>query len=184
MAEQADQADPKMKREQALPELSPADHMVYSRLADTMEAYHDHFRESWRTLYDAASTNRRPTNLSLPQFLKLGLDFCRHLTAHHQIEETRVFPVLARKMPAFRASENPALLAQHARIHAGLDGFQAYLEECRDGERELRLATELKGLMDVFGDVLWAHLDDEVRELGAENMRRFWEVEEMSRMPF
>lgn len=28
--------------------------------------------------------------------------------------------------------------------------------------------------MDTFGSVLWAHLNDEVVELGAESMRKFW----------
>lgn len=41
----------------------------------------------------------------------------------------------------------------------------------------------MKFLMDTFGGVLWAHLEDEVRALGAENMRKYWTLEEMRRMP-
>lgn len=58
-----------------------------------------------------------------------------------------------------------------------------YLSGVRRGERELVMG-ELKGIMDGFGGVLWAHLDDEVRELGAENMRRFWSVEEVRGLGF
>ena len=41
----------------------------------------------------------------------------------------------------------------------------------------------MKKILDSFGAVLWQHLDDEVKELGAENMRKYWTLEEMRRMP-
>lgn len=110
----------------------------------------------------------------------MGLDFCHHLHVHHTIEEQHIFPVLAKKMPAFR--EELELLTQHKQIHKGLEVFQAYLEACRSGEKELRL-EEMKKILDIFGKVLWEHLDDEVKELGAESMRRYWSPEEMKRMP-
>lgn len=99
---------------------------------------------------------------------------------HHTIEEQHIFPVLAEKMPAFR--KELELLTQHKQIHAGLENLEEYLGKCRSGESDLRM-DELKSHMDTFGDVLWAHLDDEVKELGAENMRNYWTVEEMRRMP-
>ena len=83
-------------------------------------------------------------------------------------------------MPAFR--KELELLTQHKQIHQGLEKLQAYLEDCTSGERELRL-EEIKRLMDAFGEVLWAHLSDEVNQLEAENMRKYWTVEEMKRMP-
>jgi hypothetical protein len=91
-----------------------------------------------------------------------------------------VFPQLAKRMPAFRRELE--LLSQHKEIHAGLEKLQEYLEECRNGGRELRL-QELKVVMDGFGQVLWQHMDDEVKELGAENMRKYWSLEDMRRMP-
>lgn len=95
------------------------------------------------------------------------------------MEETYFFPMLARKMPEFRRQEH--LLEQHKEIHKGLDRFQEYLERCRDGEQELRL-NELKEIMDGFGEVLWEHLDDEVATLGAENMRKYWTLQEINAM--
>lgn len=83
-------------------------------------------------------------------------------------------------MPAFR--EELELLAQHKQIHAGLDKFESYLSECRSGEKELSLST-MKELMDGFGTILWQHLDDEVKELGAENMRKYWTLEELRAFP-
>ena len=83
-------------------------------------------------------------------------------------------------MPAFK--KELQLLTQHKQIHAGLDRFEEYLAQCKRGETDFRM-EELKSLMDTFGDVLWTHLDDEVKELGAENMRKYWSVAEMQRMP-
>jgi len=118
--------------------------------------------------------------MSIKQFLATGQQFCQHLHIHHTIEEQQVYPVLAKRMPAFRRELE--LLTQHKQIENGLDGFQAYLDACSSGERELRL-NELKELMDGFGEVLWAHLADEVRALGANHMREYWTVDEMKRMP-
>lgn len=149
-------------------------------MAEHMDYFHNHFRSTWTTLYTACETSKRPKGMSIKQFLALGQQFCHHLTMHHGIEEQHIFPVLAKKMPAFR--KELELLTQHKLIHKGLDGLEVYLQECVDGERELRL-SELKVLLDAFGSVLWAHLDDEVKQLGAENMRRYWSLEEMRRMP-
>lgn len=118
--------------------------------------------------------------MSIRTFLNVGEQFCHHLTIHHGIEEEHIFPVLARKMPAFK--KELELLTQHKQIHKGLDKFEEYLRECRTGERELRL-EEMKGVLDTFGTVLWQHLDDEVKELRAENMRKYWSQEEMRRLP-
>lgn len=131
-------------------------------------------------LYNACKAGKRPGGMSIRAFINTGLEFAHHLTMHHTIEEQHIFPVLARKQPAFR--KELELLTHHKMIHEGLEKFEHYLEACRSGERELRMA-ELKGLMDGFGTVLWEHLDAEVHELRAENMRKFWSVEEMRRMP-
>lgn len=63
-----------------------------------------------------------------------------------------------------------------------MDEFEEYLEGCRSGEHELSLGA-LKLKMDSWGAVLWKHLDQEVKTLGAENMRKYWTIDEMRRMP-
>jgi len=162
-----------------LPKLSMAEFREYNRLATRMELFHNWFRQTWNTLYTACTTSRRPEDLSLREFLSLGLNFCDSLETHHSIEEVHVFPTLARKMPAFR--QELELLTQHKQIHQGLDKLQLYLEGCKTGQQELRLG-EMKEIMDGFGKVLWEHLDDEVKELGAQNMRKYWTIEEMKRL--
>jgi hypothetical protein len=156
----------------------------------------------WRTLHSACEANARPPGLSLKEFINEGLMFCQYLSAHHNIEETYFFPLLARKMPEFRkpsptSSAQPDtdvkstgeadaraahLLKQHEQIHKGMDLFEAYLKGCRAGETELDLRV-MKEKMDCWGDVLWQHLEDEVKCLGAENMRRYWTLEELRSMP-
>ncbi|TGO85382.1 hypothetical protein BPOR_0402g00080 [Botrytis porri] len=171
------------KKEDALPKLSAADFKIYNSMAEHMNYFHNHFRQTWTLLKTATTANQRPRNLSLRQFLQTGLSFLSQLEVHHNIEEQHIFPVLARKMPEFANGKNAAeLLRQHREIHRGMDGMQEYLEKCRDGETELSLRV-LGEKMDGFGEVLWKHLDQEVETLGAENMRRFWSRDEMRRMP-
>lgn len=164
---------------------------------------HDHFRKSWKLLYTAASTGRRPAGMTLKQFIdegpvnpfhsclqpiltsRLGISLVRYLETHHGIEETYFFPLLAKKMPEFRSGKGNGaseLLQQHKQIHAGMDVFEDYLRKCRNGETELELSV-LKEKMDLWGDVLLKHLDQEVKTLGAENMRRYWTIAEIRAMP-
>lgn len=94
-----------------------------------------------------------------------------------------MFPILARKMPEFKAGRNRAeLLRQHDEIHKGMDRLEEYLNKCRTGEKEFDL-RELKEVMDSWGEILWKHLDQEVKTLGANNMRRYWTLEEVKRLP-
>lgn len=118
--------------------------------------------------------------MTLRQYIDAGETFIHHLDVHHSIEEQYIFPVWAQKMPAFR--KELELLTQHKQIHKGMDEMGAYLGKCKTGETELRM-EELKRIMDGFGDVLFSHLDDEVKEIGAENMRKYWTKEEMTKMP-
>ncbi|KAJ9224994.1 hypothetical protein DTO027B5_2434 [Paecilomyces variotii] len=168
------------KDQQELPKLSPAEFRQYNRMAEQMEGFHNHFRLTWNELYTACSKNKRPGGQSIRQFITMGLGFCSQLGFHHSIEEQHIFPVLAKKMPEFR--KELELLTQHKQIHIGLDKLQEYLEQCLSGETELRL-NEMKELMDSFGGVLWKHLDDEVQALRAENMRKYWTLEEMRKIP-
>lgn len=166
--------------EQTLPQLTPSEFQQYNHMAEHMNYYHNHFRNTWNTLYSACEAKKRPNNMTIKQFISLGQQFCHYLTIHHTIEEQQVFPVLAKKMPAFK--KELELLGQHKQIHAGLVELGKYLDECSSGEKELRM-SELKEVLDGFGTVLWQHLDDEVKQLGAENMRKYWSLEEMETMP-
>ena len=110
----------------------------------------------------------------------LHLSECLTPLAEAAIEEQHIFPVLAQRMPAFR--KELELLTQHKEIHRGMDKMEAYLDECKVGKRDLQMG-DLKVIMESFGAVLWSHLSDEVEQLGPENMRKYWSLEEVKRLP-
>ena len=95
-------------------------------------------------------------------------------------EETHLFPVLATRMPAFKRELQ--LLTQHKAIHEGVVRLQQYLGEVKASRKDFRL-EELHEVLDSFGKTLWEHLDEEVKELGPENMKKYWNVEEVQRLP-
>lgn len=168
-----------VKKVEELPKLSTEDFRIYNRLAAMMDAYHNHFRHTWNMLYKGASEGQRPAGVSIRGFLHMGLQLCQHLTIHHTIEEQHVFPPLAERMTCFK--DDGIMISQHEEIHVGLEKLQAYLQNCQFGETELRMG-QLKIIMDSFGQVLWEHLDKEVKMLGAENMRKYWSKEEILAM--
>ncbi|KAL6695076.1 hypothetical protein J3F84DRAFT_376050 [Trichoderma pleuroticola] len=178
MAEASGKNDASAAKEE-LPPLTDHEFKNYNRLAERMELFHNNFRRSWNILWQACTTGRRPQGMSIKQLLNIGTEFAEHLTIHHSIEETYFFPKLAQRMPEFNP-KNGDLVKQHAQIHEGLEGFEKYLNEVKSGERDFELSV-LKEKMESWGGVLWAHLDDEVRSLGAENMRKFWTLQEIRR---
>lgn len=159
--------------------MSPGAFKMYNRVAEEMDYFHQALRASWEKLWAEASGTSH--QLSTASLVSLGLQFCNHLHTHHSIEEAYLFPVLGKKMPNFRPGHFAT--EQHKDIHSGLDRVQSYLEACQKGESDLQ-REKLQQLMDVFGKVLWQHMDDEVRELGAENMKEYWTEQEMKSLPF
>lgn len=83
--------------------------------------------------------------------------------------------------------------SQHKQIHGGLLELKRFLEgKQRDLEKGQMEESNgqgfewerMKEIMDMFGDALWRHLDEEVEMLGAENMRWYWTLDEIRYMPF
>ncbi|KAK4904101.1 hypothetical protein LTR66_017943 [Elasticomyces elasticus] len=175
---EASRPDPKLVA-QELPTLSASDFRVYNKLAVMMDAYHNRFRQTWNMLYSVCQEGQRTAGLSIRSFIQTGLQFCHHLHIHHTIEERHIFPELAERMDCFK--DDDELIHQHEQIAVGLEKFQAYLQECQSSSREFRLG-ELKTILDSFGTVLWTHLDQEVKMLGAENMRKYWTKQEIMSM--
>ncbi|CAN8096862.1 unnamed protein product [Discula destructiva] len=171
----------------ALPPLSAHEFKQYNRLADHMNVFHEHFRQTWTMLYNAASSGRRPAGMSIRQFIEQGLSFLSHLETHHSIEETYIFPVLARKMPEFQAGgkggkKAAELLQQHREIHRGMDLMETYLNQSKKGETDFDMRV-LREKMDTWAAVLWKHLDQEVETLGADNVRKYFTLEEVRKIP-
>ena len=188
-------------------QLSPGEFKSYNKLAEMMDMYvslqffcdslsavfavdrfgrkqHSHFRQTWNLLWSNVSSDSSTpgtARLSAPQMINHGLTFVSHLTLHHDIEEGHIFPRLATRMPTFQM--DGIAKQQHREIHKGLDELESYLKQCKWGERELR-REEMKQRMETWGEVLWTHLDEEVRELGAENMKKYWRKDEIQDLLF
>ncbi|EGX53616.1 hypothetical protein AOL_s00006g74 [Orbilia oligospora ATCC 24927] len=173
----------KVEAEKPLPKLTAAEFKAYNRLAVVMDQYHNHFRATWTEIITGLRKSR-PKNQSLRQFLSIAQGFCRMLDAHHNIEESYFFPILAKKMPAFQKhnKEHGEMIAHHRQIHKGLDKFEDYVNACKSGEKDF-VASDMLELMESFEKVLWQHLDEEVQQLGAENMRKYWTLEELKMIP-
>jgi glutamate-1-semialdehyde aminotransferase len=132
----------------------------------------------WNRLYGVASTNRLSDGFTASTFMNLGLRFCGGLDAHHTAEERRLYPILAKRMPAFQ--EDLELLSQHKEIHAGLTRLSSLLNGYKYGQNPLSLG-EVKECMDGFGEVLWKHLDEEVVQLSPDKLSMYWSVDEVER---
>lgn len=178
------------KEEKKLPPLKGAEFRAYNRLAEHMDLFHAHFRTAWNTLWTAACAGNGALGKNKSRGRSLvgeGLAFVAQLEIHHNIEETYIFPVLARRMPEFRSDGKGGkgaaeLLRQHREIHDGMEGMRTYLRSCREGGQDLDMAA-LKAQMESWGTVLWTHLDQEVKTLGAENMRKYWTADEIRQIP-
>lgn len=118
--------------------------------------------------------------MNVKQLVKSGLEFTEYLSVHHDMEEKRMFPMLGNRIKEFDP-RNGELHLQHEEIHKGLSQLEAYLKTVKKDENEFDVPT-LKSKMEGWAEVLWAHLDDEVRALGAENMRQHFTKEEMQKM--
>ncbi|RPA75948.1 hypothetical protein BJ508DRAFT_417851 [Ascobolus immersus RN42] len=189
------------KESQGPPPLSGSDFRTYNRLSQKMDAFHNHFRSQWTSI-KALTSAPHSTTKSTRTLLPLLHSFISTLTLHHNIEETHVFPLLATRMPEFRDDE--IMKSQHKVIHDGLEelakvaGIEKDVEagmgmggwgwEEDEGRWEGRKASEdvrkkVGEVMDGFEKVLWSHLDGEVKALGAENMRKYWSLDEIRRFP-
>lgn len=158
--------------------MSSSQFKIYNRLAMKMDHFHKPLRSTWKQLYSESSNSS--SKLSPPRLIDLGLHFCDHLNGHHHVEENYWYPILRDKMPNFRPGHFAT--EQHMEIHEGLDKLQSYLEACQRKESDLR-REKVQQLLDAFGDILWQHLNDEVQELGAENMKKYWTEAEMRNLP-
>lgn len=84
-----------------LPPLSSEDKEIYGRAATTMGWYHQRLKDSWKALYEACSSGKRPANTSIRQFLNIGSNFCHHLGLHHSIGMAFSIPIVNRRVTSF-----------------------------------------------------------------------------------
>jgi len=152
----------------------------WNRMADTMQRFHNYFKSEFNSIYELAdgSFSRR---MDLPMFLDKIDGLGKYLNGHHTIEELHIFPNLAKKMPNFAEDEKHR--QSHAAIHEGLDRLAALTKGVREDPTSYS-PEKIRECLDSFRDVLMRHLDEEVEDLGAENMKKYWTLQEVERLMF
>ncbi|PSR81162.1 hypothetical protein PHLCEN_2v6497 [Hermanssonia centrifuga] len=99
---------------------------------------------------------------------------------HHTIEERHIFPILAKRMPTFKDDE--VHIKSHHGIHEGLDKLGALLAKW-NAQPSTYSPQEMKDCLDSWREVLFVHLDQEVEDLSGENMKKYWTLQELERIP-
>ncbi|WOO82507.1 uncharacterized protein LOC62_04G005992 [Vanrija pseudolonga] len=157
----------------------------WNRLADGMERFHGHFRWEFDRLYNIASGGYLAEGLTLHQYLREAEQLSHHLDMHHRIEETYIFPLLAKRMPQFRDSGKSmgAHIIAHRKIHEGLDKYNNYIAEVKANPK-IYDPEKIRDIMDTFADTLFKHLEDEVKDLNGESMQKHgFKLDEIRRFP-
>ncbi|KAH9929509.1 uncharacterized protein BXZ73DRAFT_102040 [Epithele typhae] len=153
----------------------------WNRLSDGMSYFHDHFKHEFNALYEMADGSFTKRGLSLPMYLRMATSLCKSLTVHHTIEERHIFPFLAKRMTSFQDDE--VHLKSHEGIHHGVDALTKLVRRYLD-EPSTYKPDEMRECLDSWRKVLFDHLDQEVADLRGENMKKYWTLEEIERIPF
>ncbi|ODQ56394.1 hypothetical protein SAICODRAFT_74890 [Saitoella complicata NRRL Y-17804] len=151
----------------------------WDRLAVRMEGFHSYFRVSFNSIYDLAD-KFEDQKITLQDFVDHALELDSHLHTHHSIEDIYIFPILGKRMPAFAPTGTHP--EHHRRIHEGLEQYVQYLKAVRAGAEDYD-AKVLREKLAAFRGVLFEHLDEEVEHLRGENMRKYWTLDEVRRLP-
>ncbi|WVQ68205.1 uncharacterized protein L199_006412 [Kwoniella botswanensis] len=144
----------------------------WNRLAVHMDQFHSHFRYEFNRVYTLADGGFHKEGMTLPRFLREAQQLYTHLDMHHRI-------------PQFKegARESGEHLKKHKGIHDGLEKYDAFLRNSLENQSEYN-PTKLREIMDGFKEVLFTHLDEEVKDLGAESMKKAgWTLDEIRRIP-
>ncbi|KAJ7243742.1 hypothetical protein C8J57DRAFT_1365740 [Mycena rebaudengoi] len=150
----------------------------------TMASFHNYFKqESGSNLFQLADGTFTKRGLSLSLYLEMSRRLNSHLTMHHTIEETHIFPILGKRMPQFSAEAESAVhLESHKAIHKGLDDLSTLVYKYKK-EPSTYSPTEMRGCLDSFREVLFNHLDQEVEDLQGENLKQYWTLKELDAIP-
>ncbi|KAH9892499.1 hypothetical protein C8Q73DRAFT_698298 [Cubamyces lactineus] len=159
---------------------SSRDEAKWNRLAEAMTYFHNHFKHEFNAIYELADGSFAKRGMSLPMYLRLASQLARGLTTHHTIEERYIFPILAKRMTSFKDDE--VHLKSHEAIHHGLDELTALIRKWSE-EPSKYSPEEMRACLDSWREVLFKHLDQEVQDLSGENMKKYWTLEELERIP-
>ncbi|RJE21828.1 hypothetical protein PHISCL_05847 [Aspergillus sclerotialis] len=158
--------------------VSPRKWKSYRRFADFMEHHHSPLQES--IIHFAASCDRNLWGIYMDStrenLMTTGITFCRQLQTQNQLEESRIFPYLAQRMPEF--GPNSGFRRDHRRLNDSVAELRRYLRGCLRYEEKLNL-NRLGLLIHRVRTVLHTHFEKELEAVSGHNMRKYWSLEEM-----
>ncbi|KAJ7184438.1 hypothetical protein C8R46DRAFT_1064059 [Mycena filopes] len=149
----------------------------WGRFSKDMAGAHAYFKQEFNTIYELADGSFTKRGLSLSLYLQMAQRLNLHLTMHHTIEERDIFPILAQRMPEF--STDDAHINSHKAIHEGLEELTTLITKFKK-EPSTYSPEQMRTCLDGFRGVLFAHLDAEVEDLKAENLKKYWKLEELT----
>ncbi|KAK4048242.1 hypothetical protein OIV83_004947 [Microbotryomycetes sp. JL201] len=162
----------------APPPKNASERREWDRMSQRMQGFHNYFRQQFQFAMQSAEKVGSNEDFDVDYYLWQVKDLLRHLEMHHNIEERYIFPILAKKMPEFDATHPD----EHKEIHAGMDRTEAYIKRVEKSP-SLFSASEMRDILSSWGFVLFHHLDAEVASLKADNLRRYWTLDEVRRLP-
>ncbi|GAA93753.1 uncharacterized protein L969DRAFT_84795 [Mixia osmundae IAM 14324] len=151
----------------------------WDRIADHMDSFHNHFRQTFEHVYRHAE-DYRMLGLSLNSFLAQAMSLYTHLNMHHSIEERFIFPHLSQRMPQFAHGEQHT--REHQEMHKGLERYSAYIKTAQQTPSKYD-GSELRAIMSELGSVLMPHMDAEVTSLKGASLRQYWAFDELKSFP-
>lgn len=160
---------------------STAEDRAFSRPSLGMQSFHDSHKRTFNKSYTHAE-DYAAHGQTLRSFLRESYNLVVHLGNHHAIEEAYIFPLLADKHPAFR--DGAEHKADHKEIHDGLERYAAFLVAAMDDHSKYS-ATELREILDSFKTPLMRHLDQEVKDLEPDVLRKHgFTLADVRKLPF
>lgn len=147
--------------------------------SEGMTGFHNSHKWEFNHAYQhAEDLDHKP----LASFLRQCYGLVVHLGNHHRIEEAHIFPLLAKKHPAF--AQNAEHEEYHHKIHEGLETYSKFLRESLEDPSKYS-AQKLRDILDSFRKPLFEHLDKEVEDLRPENLKKHgFTLNEIRRLPF
>lgn len=130
-----------------------------------MVFFHSLLRRKWVDINKELSSS----NPSAKRLIPAVTDFCTDLDMHHRIEESTLFPILAKRLTQFKRTG--AHVAEHTVMHKALEGLQGYAADVQS-KQEPFSKVKVQGLAKALEDALFPHLKEEEESLRGENLRK------------
>jgi hypothetical protein len=168
----------------------------FSTLLQGMVPYHNSFRHHHAEIQAQIATSQTTSKRELSYLMRQSLQLCGHLDTHHRIEETYIFPLLAKRMSQFGASSKHT--QEHDVMHATLEKLQRYSRSVLHHLQDLDSVKEAGSswpsdvydsqryakMVDDLAQALFPHLDAEEESLSPESLRKAgFTAEELRRIP-